>query len=228
VVAKLIFIVDDDENIRTILKAYLEQAGFRVRLFDRGEGLVEAIDREKPDLLVLDIMLPGIDGIALCQSIRRISGVPLIFISARGTETDRILGLELGADDYLPKPFSPRELVARVKTIFRRLERTWEKELSAGELTINKNSHTVRWQGKELPLTRKEFALLCTLAAAVGRAFSREELLEAVWGENYFGDVRAVDDLVKRLRKKISPDTGVCIDTVWGFGYRLREEGSPK
>ncbi len=219
---KLVFVVDDDENIRNILKGYLEQAGFKVQLFADGEGLLEVMNQRPPDLIVLDIMLPGMNGIELCKAIRKVNSVPLIFISARGEETDRVLGLELGADDYLPKPFSPRELVARVKTIFRRMEGWLDRELAVGNLIIDRDSRAVTCRGKELALTGKEFDLLSAMGGAVNRAFSREELLAAVWGEDYFGDVRAVDDLVKRLRKKISRDAGVSIETVWGYGYRLR------
>src|SRR5690606_40414991 len=221
-------IVEDDTNIQNIVAAYLKKEGFKVELVSSAEEAMELWNNHPPDMWILDIMLPGMDGYEFCKRIRRESNVPIIIISAKDDEIDKILGLELGGDDYLTKPFSPRELVARVKRLFQRTEAAKivvsaeENKIKAGDLLIYKEDRRVFWQGKEVDVTTKEFDMLLYLAGHENRAFSREELLMTIWGDDYYGSDRAVDDLVKRIRKKI-PD--IPLETVWGYGYRLRIEG---
>ncbi|HLR03458.1 MAG TPA: response regulator transcription factor [Virgibacillus sp.] len=219
-------IVEDDENIQAIVSAYLEKEGYTTTILGSAEEAWELWEKNPPDMWVLDIMLPGMDGYELCRKIRATSDVPIIIISAKDDEIDKILGLELGGDDYLTKPFSPRELVARIKRLFKRTSHSDHSETSAEKLhvdglTIVKNDRRVFWEDKEVEITTKEFDMLLLLAEHVNRAFSREQLLSDVWGEDYFGSDRAVDDLIKRLRKKLD---GIHIDTVWGYGYRLRDD----
>ena len=221
-------IVEDDTNIQNIVAAYLKKEGFKVELVSSAEEAMELWNNHPPDMWILDIMLPGMDGYEFCKRIRRESNVPIIIISAKDDEIDKILGLELGGDDYFTKPFSPRELVARVKRLFQRTEAAKtvvsaeENKIKAGDLLIYKEDRRVFWQGKEVDVTTKEFDMLLYLAEHENRAFSREELLMTIWGDDYYGSDRAVDDLVKRIRKKI-PD--IPLETVWGYGYRLRIEG---
>lgn len=218
-------IVEDDENIQAIVSAYLEKEGYTTTIMGSAEEAWEQWEMYPPDMWVLDIMLPGMDGYELCKKIRATSDVPIIIISAKDDEIDKILGLELGGDDYLTKPFSPRELVARIKRLFKRTSHANNAEmpddkLHVDGLTIVKNDRRVFWEGEEVEITTKEFDMLLLLAGHVNRAFSREQLLSDVWGDDYFGSDRAVDDLIKRLRKKLD---GIRIDTVWGYGYRLRD-----
>ncbi|WP_181347681.1 response regulator transcription factor [Thalassobacillus sp. CUG 92003] len=221
-------IVEDDPNIRDIVTGYLSKEGYHIDAVGTAEDAWELFERTPPDLWVLDIMLPGMDGYEFCKSVRQSSEVPIIIISAKDDEVDKILGLELGGDDYLTKPFSPRELVARVK---RQLKR-WDvmqpgagesgKSLFSGDLELNIEERRVFWASEEVDVTAKEFEMLRILTEQQNRAFSREELLVKIWGSDYFGSDRAVDDLVKRLRKKMKD---LPLDTVWGFGYRLRSGG---
>lgn len=223
-----IFIVEDDPNIRDIVSAYLKKDGYTLSLVDNAEDAWEMARDGQPDMWILDIMLPGMDGYELCKKIRQESEVPIIIISAKDEEVDKILGLELGSDDYLTKPFSPRELVARVKRLFKRvasfkdqITEPKDQDYKAGHLVIQVSDRRVFWYGVEIEVTAKEYELLYSLIQNQNRAFSREELLTLIWGEDYFGSDRAVDDLVKRLRKKID---GLPIETVWGYGYRLRDD----
>lgn len=219
-------IVEDDENIQKIVSAYLREEGYITSIVGSAEEAWELWQKNPPDMWILDIMLPGMDGYDFCRRIRKESEVPIIIISAKDDEIDKILGLELGGDDYLTKPFSPRELVARVKRVFHRTdlktERLPEDKIKVGSLFINERERRIFWNGEERHFTTKEFDLLFLLAKHANRAFSREELLIKVWGEDYFGSDRAVDDLVKRIRQKI---TEIPLETVWGFGYRYRDEG---
>lgn len=217
-------IVEDDVNIQNIVSAYLKKEAFSVTVLGSAEEAWELWETNPPDMWILDIMLPGMDGYEFCKKIRMESDVPIIIISAKDEEIDKILGLELGGDDYLTKPFSPRELIARVKRLFRRtnVQVTQEQEpekIKVGPLLIYKTERRIFWDGIEQEFTTKEFDLLLLLAENPNRAFSREELLERIWGDDYFGSDRAVDDLVKRIRKKI---TDIPLETVWGFGYRFR------
>ncbi|SES97337.1 two-component system, OmpR family, response regulator CssR [Oceanobacillus limi] len=217
-------IVEDDPNIQNIVSAFLKKEGFRVSILDTAEAGIELWKDNPPDMWILDIMLPGMDGYEFCKKVRNESDVPIIIISAKDEEIDKILGLELGGDDYLTKPFSPRELVARVKRLFKRtipveLDKTKQVNVSVGPLVIYKNDRRLFWDGQEQEVTTKEFDMILLFAENVNRAFSREELLIKVWGEDYYGSDRAVDDLVKRIRKKIAD---MPLETVWGYGYRLR------
>jgi len=220
-------IVEDDKNIQNIVAAYLQKEGYQVTVVGSAEDAWEIWQKSPPDMWVLDIMLPGMDGYEFCKQIRTESEVPIIIISAKDDEIDKILGLELGSDDYLTKPFSPRELVARVKRLFKRTAVQTEKEpdqtnqLKVGRLLITLDERRIFWEEEEFEVTTKEYEMLLLFAENPNRAFSREELLIQIWGNDYFGSDRAVDDLVKRIRKKL-PE--VPIETVWGFGYRLRKE----
>lgn len=219
-------IVEDDENIQAIVRAYLEKEGYTATVLDSAEEAWDLWKSESPDMWVLDIMLPGMDGYELCKKIRSESDVPIIIISAKDDEVDKILGLELGGDDYLTKPFSPRELVARIKRLFKRTSDTTkpyipEDKMQIDALMIYQNDRRVFWEGQEVEITTKEFDMLLLLARNPNRAFSREVLLTDIWGEDYFGSDRAVDDLVKRLRKKMD---GIPVETLWGYGYRLRSD----
>lgn len=220
-------VVEDDKNIQNIVRAYLEKEGYDVIIMSTGEEGWEVWQTSPPDMWILDIMLPGMDGYEFCKRIRMESEVPIIIISAKDDEIDKILGLELGGDDYLTKPFSPRELVARVKRLFKRT--SFEKQtkqqnlerMKVGELLIYLDERRIFWAGEEFEVTTKEYDMLLLFAQNSNRAFSREELLLNIWGNDYFGSDRAVDDLVKRIRKKI-PD--IPLETVWGYGYRLRKD----
>mgnify|MGYP001329837243 CR=1 FL=1 len=220
-------LVEDDKNIQNIVRAYLEKEGYEVTVVASGEEGWEVWENNPPDMWILDIMLPGMDGYEFCKRIRAESEVPIIIISAKDDEIDKILGLELGGDDYLTKPFSPRELVARVKRLFKRTvpqRQTKQQNLErmkVGELLIYLDERRIFWKGEEFEVTTKEYDMLLLLAQNPNRAFSREELLLNIWGNDYFGSDRAVDDLVKRIRKKL-PD--IPLETVWGFGYRLRKD----
>lgn len=221
---KHIGVVEDDQNIQNIVSAYLKQDGFTVTLLNSAEEAWDLWETNPPDMWILDIMLPGMDGYEFCKRIRRESQIPIIIISAKDEEIDKILGLELGSDDYLTKPFSPRELVARVKRLFKRTQLIAGHDQSSnrikvGALLLYKDERRIFWEGQEIEVTTKEFDLLLLLAENPNRAYSREELLVKIWGEDYFGSDRAVDDLVKRIRKKIAE---IPLETVWGYGYRLR------
>ncbi len=222
-----LLVIEDDRDLVRILKGYLEQAGYRVlAAYDGRLGLQMALE-EAPDLVILDLMLPGMDGFEICRELRRRSEVPILMLTARVEETDRVLGLELGADDYVTKPFSPREVVARVRAILRRAQRPPQapKVLRQGELELDPEGHVARLKGEELDLTPTEFRLLQTLMEAPGRAFSREQLLEAL-GEPW-NDPRTVDSHIRNLRRKLGEDPSRprYIETVYGVGYRFREAG---
>lgn len=221
---KHIFVVDDEKSIRDILKKYIDNEGYKVTLFDNGNTVLSEMGRLKPDLLVVDIMMPGINGIELCKQIRKTSDIPIIFVTARGEELDRVLGLELGADDYLTKPFSPRELIARIKNIFKRLERTHPPSASIllQDIELHKDRRLLQKDGQEIKLTTKEYELFEFMAEHRQLPFTREHLVQKVWGYDSLGDDRLIDDLVKRIRKKLSEHGSVVqITTVWGYGYRL-------
>lgn len=223
---KHIFTVDDDKEIRFLIKKYLEKEGFKVTDFSDPLNVLSEVKRLHPDLIILDISMPGLDGIELCKKIRKESDVPIVFVSARGEEVDRIIGLEVGGDDYLPKPFSPRELLARIKNIFRRLEKTekipeTQQNIEIKNLQVFLEQRQVLVNGMELSLTMKEFEVLQLLLENHNRAFTRIQLLEKIWGYDSEGESRIVDDVIKRLRKKLSTvGSEVEIITVWGYGYK--------
>lgn len=221
-------VVEDDPNIQNIVTAYLKKDGFKVTPLRSAEAAWELWEGNPPDMWILDIMLPGMDGYDFCKEIRKESDVPIIIISAKDEEIDKILGIELGGDDYLTKPFSPRELMARVKRLFKRTHPTIEideivtPKVKVANLLVYKDERRLFWVGQEEEVTTKEFDMLLLFAENPNRAFSREELLVSIWGKDYFGSDRAVDDLVKRIRKKLIE---IPLETVWGYGYRLRNEG---
>lgn len=219
-------LVEDDKNIQDIVVAYLKKEGYQITVLDNAEDGWTLWENNPPDMWVLDIMLPGMDGYEFCRKIRNESDVPIIIISAKDEEIDKILGLELGSDDYLTKPFSPRELIARIKRLFKRVQpKSLDKEaddrVKVDQLLVYKNERRVFFEGIEYETTAKEYDMLLLLAENPNRAFSREELLVKVWGDDYFGSDRAVDDLMKRIRKKME---NIPLETVWGFGYRLRKD----
>lgn len=213
-----IYLVEDDENLNLILTSYLERESFSVKSFLNGLSAKKNIPNA-PDLWILDIMLPDIDGYKLIKEIKATTpDVPIIFISARDADIDRVIGLELGCDDYLPKPFLPRELVIRVKNILDRYNKEEKLEFNISPYTIDRKSRLVSQDEEEIKLTSKEYNLLLYLVENLNIALSREQILEEVWEEDYFGSDRVVDDLVRRLRKKMKD---LNIETMYGFGYRM-------
>jgi len=219
-----IVVIEDDPNIADLVDMYLRRDGYRVIQADSGEIGLEAIARERPRLVVLDIGLPDrMDGLEVCRTLRSTSDVPIVILTARDTEVDRVLGLELGADDYVTKPFSPRELVARIRAILRRTEpsaRTADAPvLRVGDVEVDLDRHEVKCKGGVIALTAREFDLLAYLAENEGLVLSRRQLLDGVWGADWFGDDRTVDVHVRQLRKKLG--AGLPLSTVWGVGYRL-------
>ena len=220
-----IMVVDDDPNIRELVRLYLEKEGFEVTCAERGDEAVKVFRASPPNLMLLDVMLPGMDGWQVCREVRKISNIPIIMLTAKDETFDKVLGLELGADDYIVKPFDMKELVARIKAVIRRFQAADapEKELVFPGLTINISQYTVTYMGKPLEMPPREIELLYFLASHPGMVFTREQLLEQVWGYDYFGDSRTVDVHVKRLREKLSggEELGWQIKTVWGVGYKF-------
>lgn len=225
-----ILVVDDEKPIADILKFNLEKEGYTVICAHDGIEAIELAEKEKPDLILLDIMLPGKDGNEVCREVRKTQTMPIIMLTAKDSEIDKVLGLELGADDYVTKPFSNRELIARVKANLRRHQQVAEdtvltkKDIHIGNLTIHPDAYSVSRNGKHIDLTHREFELFYYLARHIGQVMTREHLLETVWGYDYFGDVRTVDVTVRRLREKIEedPSSPVWIVTRRGVGYYLR------
>jgi two-component system alkaline phosphatase synthesis response regulator PhoP len=224
-----ILVVDDEDSIRSIVTAYLEAEGYAVHTAVDGQGALAAFRRHKPDLIVLDIMLPGMDGLEVMQHIRRESDVYVLLLTARSEDTDRIIGLTVGADDYLTKPFNPRELVVRVKAILRRSRGSLggeEDVLNFRHIRIDTLKHKVWRDDEEIDLTALEFNLLKTLATYPEMVMSREQLLEQVWGYDFYGDVRVVDVHIKRIRQKleVDPTDPQYVVTVRGVGYKFEDE----
>ena len=222
-----VLVVDDEPGIVELVQYNLEREGFVVLVERDGASALSRAKTDGPDLIVLDVMLPEMSGLDVCRSLRAFTDVPIILLTARKDEVDRVLGLELGADDYVTKPFSPRELVARIKAIFRRTGKVQPKEagkISAGGLVIDAERRNVVVDGREVGLTFTEFELLHIIARHPGRAFSRDELLARVWGEDFYGDVRTVDVHVRHLREKLEEEMTAprFIETVRGVGYRFR------
>ena len=226
--AQRILVVDDEPSIRTIVEYALRDAGFDVLTAGRGDDALTLIEREPVDLVVLDLMLPGIDGLEVCQRIRAEHTVPIIMLSARGEELDKVLGLELGADDYVTKPFSPRELVSRVKANLRRgrLEDEHEDALRFADIEIDPVARSVVRDGEDVNLTLSEFEILLKLARSPRRVFTRQELMDHLWKGTFYGDLRSVDVHVRHLRQKIERDASspVLIKTVRGVGYAFGGE----
>lgn len=224
---KHIFVMDDERNIRELIKKYLEKENYKVTTFENSNYIIDEMNRLSPDLLVLDIMVPGIDGLELCRKIRKKSSVPIIFVSAKDDEVDRIIGLELGGDDYLSKPFSPRELVVRIKNIFRRIENPQkhiDNIMEIRDLEIFPDRRIVKKEENEIPFTSNEYEFFEFLVKNKNMPFKREQLIEKIWGYDFIGDERMIDNLVKRVRKKLKEiNSSVEIITVWGYGYRIDE-----
>jgi len=224
-----ILIVDDDENIAELISLYLTKECFDTMIVNDGEQALIAFDSYGPNLILLDLMLPGIDGYQVCREIRSKSGVPIIMLSAKGEVFDKVLGLELGADDYIMKPFDSKELVARAKAVLRRYQSP-KAEPPAGDqskrveypgLVINLTNYSVMVDQKPVEMPPKELELLYFLAASPNQVFTREQLLDQIWGYEYIGDTRTVDVHIKRLREKIKDHDGWSLGTVWGIGYKF-------
>lgn len=219
-----VLVIDDDVNICELIRLYLEKDGYEVQTVYNGKSGIEAFGEFTPSIVVLDIMLPGVDGWQVCRELRKTSNIPIIMLTAKGETFDKVLGLELGADDYMVKPFEPKELVARVKAILRRYDRKEFDvlELIFPNLVINKSNYVVKLNGNELEIPPKELELLYFLASNPNKVFTREQLLEHVWGFDFYGDSRTVDVHVKRLREKIDiPNQIWQLKTVWGVGYKF-------
>jgi DNA-binding response OmpR family regulator len=227
---KMILVVDDEPKIADLARDYLEHAGFAVRTAIDGEAALAIVRRDRPDLVVLDLGLPGLDGLDVTRTIRRDSNLPVIMLTARDDELDKLLGLELGADDYLTKPFSPRELVARVRAVLRRVDAAASpgavELIRAGDLTLDLPRMRADLAGRSIDLTPTEFALLAAMARQPGRIFTRSQLLDAVHGVAFESYERAIDTHIKNVRRKLEPDPRrpVHVLTVYGVGYRFADE----
>lgn len=227
-VKQKIMIVDDDNNIAELISLYLTKECFECKIVNDGEKALQTFSTFHPNLILLDLMLPGIDGYQVCREIRHKSNVPIIMLSAKGEIFDKVLGLELGADDYIIKPFDSKELVARVKAVLRRFQptqatvvRTPEKYVEYPNLAINLTNYSVIYNGQTIDMPPKELELLYFLASSPNQVFTREQLLDHIWGYEYVGDTRTVDVHIKRLREKIKDHTSWSISTVWGIGYKF-------
>lgn len=222
-----ILIVDDDNNIAELISLYLTKECFETKIVNDGEQALQTFQSFQPNLILLDLMLPGIDGYQVCREIRHTSNVPIIMLSAKGETFDKVLGLELGADDYIIKPFDSKELVARVRAVLRRFQvkptaaASGEKCVSYPDLTINLTNYSVTYKGHQVDMPPKELELLYFLAASPNQVFTREQLLDHIWGYEYIGDTRTVDVHIKRLREKIKDQPGWSLSTVWGIGYKF-------
>lgn len=224
-----ILIVDDDNNIAELISLYLTKECFETAIVNDGEEALATFDTFQPNLILLDLMLPGIDGYQVCREIRAKSQVPIIMLSAKGEIFDKVLGLELGADDYMIKPFDSKEMVARVKAVLRRYQpiktapetNTNAKMVEYQDLIINLTNYSVVYMGKTIDMPPKELELLYFLAASPNQVFTREQLLDHIWGYEYVGDTRTVDVHIKRLREKIKDHANWALSTVWGIGYKF-------
>lgn len=223
-----ILIVDDDNNIAELISLYLTKECFETKIVNDGEQALQEFQQFHPDLILLDLMLPGIDGYQVCREIRHKSNVPIIMLSAKGEIFDKVLGLELGADDYIIKPFDSKELVARVKAVLRRFQPTQPsssqtngKYVEYPDLVINLTNYSVVYNGETIDMPPKELELLYFLASSPNQVFTREQLLDHIWGYEYIGDTRTVDVHIKRLREKIKDHASWALSTVWGIGYKF-------
>ncbi|MDD4076140.1 MAG: response regulator transcription factor [Eubacteriales bacterium] len=217
-----ILVIDDDKNILAILQMYLRKEGYDVVTGERGDTALKIFEQTQPMLVLLDVMLPGLDGWSVLGQLRQTSNVPVIMLTGRGDTTDRIQGLDLGADDYIPKPFDAKELIARIKAVLRRsMAPESEKTVQYPGLIVSLDNYSVILDGKQIEMPPKEIELLFFLASREGKVFTREQLLEHVWGFDFFGDSRTVDVHVKRIREKIGDREAWQIKTVWGVGYKF-------
>lgn len=227
-----ILIVDDDTNIAELISLYLTKECFETMMVHDGEEALSVFDTFQPNLILLDLMLPGIDGYQVCREIRAKSATPIIMLSAKGEVFDKVLGLELGADDYIIKPFDSKELVARVKAVLRRYQpakqetpKSSAKVVEYPDLVINQTNYSVLYQGAPVDMPPKELELLYFLASSPNQVFTREQLLDHIWGYEYIGDTRTVDVHIKRLREKIKDHPSWSLSTVWGIGYKFEVRG---
>ena len=218
-----VLIVDDDAHIAELISLYLNKEGYQTKEAHSGRKAVEEFSAFSPHLVLLDIMLPEIDGYQVCREIRKMSNVPIIMLTAKGETFDKVLGLELGADDYIVKPFDSKELVARVKAVLRRFDKTEDtsKQIVVPNMAINPSTYTVTYHGQTLELPPKEFELLYFLAAHPNQVFTREQLLDRIWGYEFMGDTRTVDVHMKRVREKMPNEDVWNLKTVWGVGYKF-------
>lgn len=220
-----ILIADDDEHICELVRLYFEKEGFSVVIANDGNKAMECFASTSPDVVILDVMMPYADGLQVCREIRKTSQTPIIMLSAKGETFDKVLGLELGADDYVVKPFEPKELIARVKAVLRRTKVTeteHHEEVTFPNLVVNKTTYTVTLNGQEVQMPPKELELLFFLSSNPNKVYTRDQLLEYIWGYDFFGDSRTVDVHIKRLREKIDDPTQPWqIKTVWGIGYKF-------
>lgn len=226
-----IYIADDEKNIRDLIRNFLENDGYTVSAFENGDSLTQAFEKKSADLVILDIMMPGTDGLTVCRKLRSKSDVPIIMLTARDSEYDYVQGIMLGSDDYLTKPFRPTELLMRVRALLRRIEMSKKKpeseleeaKLSVGNLTFLPQSNVIVCRSKPVNLTQTELRMLAYMLHSPEKAFSKEELLENVWGYNCETETRVTDETLRRIRRKLSvAGSNVSIQTIWGFGYRLR------
>lgn len=228
VMKQKILIVDDDENIAELISLYLMKECFETKIVHDGESALKAVSSFAPNLILLDLMLPGIDGYQVCREVRQKSNLPIIMLSAKGEVFDKVLGLELGADDYMIKPFDSKELVARVKAVLRRFQAEKPtppankgKCVEYEDLIVNQTNYSVLYNGEQVDMPPKELELLYFLASSPNQVFTREQLLDHIWGYEYIGDTRTVDVHIKRLREKIKDHSQWSITTVWGIGYKF-------
>lgn len=228
-----ILIVDDDNNIAELISLYLTKECFETQIANDGEAVMPAMDSFSPNLILLDIMLPGMDGYQVCREVRAKYSVPIIMLSAKGEVFDKVLGLELGADDYMEKPFDSKELVARVKAVLRRYkpiasapENPKDKCVQYTDLSINLTNYSVLYKGRNVDMPPKELELLYFLASSPNHVFTREQLLDQIWGYEYVGDTRTVDVHIKRLREKIKNHANWKLSTIWGIGYKFEVRNS--
>lgn len=223
-----VLIVDDDNNIAELISLYLTKECYDTIIVNDGESVLPTVESQSPNLILLDLMLPGIDGYQVCREVRAKYSIPIIMLSAKGEVFDKVLGLELGADDYIEKPFDAKELVARVKAVMRRykpantsLEKPAEKLVEYPDLTINLTNYSVIYRGQSVDMPPKELELLFFLASSPNHVFTREQLLDQIWGYEYVGDTRTVDVHIKRLREKIKDHNNWKLSTIWGIGYKF-------
>ena len=224
-----VLIVDDDSNIADLISLYLMKECYETRIVGDGEAALAAVSAFEPDLILLDLMLPGVDGYQVCREVRSSKDTPIIMLSAKGEIFDKVLGLEMGADDYMEKPFDSKELVARVKAVLRRyhkqqnvaVAKSNDKIVAYPDLTINLTNYSVTYMGEPIDMPPKELELLYCLASNPGRVFTREQLLDQIWGYEYVGDTRTVDVHIKRIREKLHDNENFKISTIWGIGYKF-------
>ena len=224
-----VLIVDDDSNIADLISLYLMKECYETRIVGDGEAALAAVSAFEPDLILLDLMLPGMDGYQVCREVRSSKDTPIIMLSAKGEIFDKVLGLEMGADDYMEKPFDSKELVARVKAVLRRYHKQQnvavaesnDKIVAYPDLTINLTNYSVTYMGESIDMPPKELELLYCLASNPGRVFTREQLLDQIWGYEYVGDTRTVDVHIKRIREKLHDNENFKISTIWGIGYKF-------